>query len=597
MATRGNGGVRVGHVLLLVFGGLATLIALGLLAAGAVLGWAYANDRDADGYFSTSTERLHTPTYALSSRKVDLGAEPGGGDWLVRSGALGTVRLRAASVRGTAIFVGIGRATDVARYLASVPHDVVVRADLSGPDLGIATVRYRRVGGARAPAPPASERFWAASTSGPGQQTLTWKARSGAWAAVVMNARPSRGVVVDASVGAKAGWVLPVAIGLLVGGALLLAIGIVMVVVGATGLGRPAVAALPPAAGETSATATAPDVPVPAGDAPPSDTDPHAHVYPLRLDARLDEPLSRWLWLVKWLLVIPHVIVLAFLWIAFVVLTRRRVLRDPLHRPLPARHLRLQRRRAALDVAGRLLLLQTRSAPTGTRRSRSPTCPTTRPGSRSTTRSRSPRPGAREVVAARDPALPRRRRCSAAACGGAPAGGAAAAGTASAGSAAPAAASSASSSSSPPSGCSSPAGTRATCSGSSSASTAGSIGCWPTPRSCGTSTRPSASTAAAQTPVVRPADSEAKPGDDVGQVVWCRPTCAWDLRHLRDQFRVHPDERSRSVNVAWWKTGLEDTTMSTNGDAPILICYDRSDGARRAIEQAAVLCRALAPSS
>lgn len=29
--------------------------------------------------------------------------------------------------------------------------------------------------------------------------------------------------------------------------------------------------------------------------------------------------------------------------------------------------------------------------------------------------------------------------------------------------------------------------------------------------------------------------------------------------------------------------------MSTNGDAPILICYDRSDGARRAIEQAASL--------
>jgi hypothetical protein len=44
-------------------------------------------------------------------------------------------------------------------------------------------------------------------------------------------------------------------------------------------------------------------------------------VYPVRLDGSLDAPLNRWKWLLKWILVVPHAILLMVLWLAVIPLT------------------------------------------------------------------------------------------------------------------------------------------------------------------------------------------------------------------------------------------------------------------------------------
>lgn len=44
-------------------------------------------------------------------------------------------------------------------------------------------------------------------------------------------------------------------------------------------------------------------------------------VNPVRVRGDLDPELSRWMWLVKWILAIPHVIVLIFLYIAYVIVS------------------------------------------------------------------------------------------------------------------------------------------------------------------------------------------------------------------------------------------------------------------------------------
>jgi hypothetical protein len=286
-------------VVALVVGVLLVLPGFGLVIGGVALGGAYTFARDGDGWFSTSLGRVATSTAAVTAEDVDFGAEPGSPDWLVDA-LDADVRLQVDPSRaGEELFVGIGPADEVAAYLAGVAHEEIVEVDDGR------TPRYRSVPGGDEVAAPGTVDFWVASASGSGRQVLEWEAEPGRWSVVLMRVDGEPGVAADVRVGVRSGLVLPLAIGLLVGGGLLLALGVVLIVVGATGRpGTPTAPSTPVAGAPVAA-----GVPV----APPAE--------PVVLRAHLDEPLSRWRWLVKWLLALPHIVVLAFLWLVFGVLT------------------------------------------------------------------------------------------------------------------------------------------------------------------------------------------------------------------------------------------------------------------------------------
>ncbi|MGZ8783686.1 MAG: DUF4389 domain-containing protein [Gaiellaceae bacterium] len=205
-AHRGGTG---GRIALVVAGTIAGLLALGLLVGGCALVAVDQTQRDDDGFLMSPAQDFSTSTYAIESESADLDVE--GAEWALDT-FLGTVRIRSES--DLPVFIGIGPAREVTRYLGGVERDVVADLDSDGDP------EYSRRPGGTPSAPPGNETFWVASTAGAGERTLEWEPEDGDWRAVVMNEDPSRGVSAELSIGAELDSILWIGIGLLVAGAL-----------------------------------------------------------------------------------------------------------------------------------------------------------------------------------------------------------------------------------------------------------------------------------------------------------------------------------------------------------------------------------------
>jgi hypothetical protein len=266
---------------MIVLGAAAALIGGSLVIGGATLLGAQLSLRDSYGYYSSSTYDVRTDSYAVVLDGVDLDL----GRWAgspVAPRDLGSIRVTTEPASGKAVFAGVARTADVDRYLAQVAHDRVADVDRR-------TIDVRAVPGGLTPAPPVEQGFWVASSAGTGAQSLTWPVEDGRWSVVVMNVDGTAPVDVTARAGARVAYLTPVALGLVALGTLCL------IGAGAALSGR-----------------RSRRHPVPVR---PS----HDEVaYPITVSASLGAAPGRWLWLVKWILLVPHILVLTLLWAGFV---------------------------------------------------------------------------------------------------------------------------------------------------------------------------------------------------------------------------------------------------------------------------------------
>jgi hypothetical protein len=279
--------LSAGRVIAIIIGSLCVLVGIVLLFGGGALVGINQGLTDEEGFLTLPRAEFERETYAVVA---ELSLED---DWIWWYRRPTTVRIRMTGEQS--MFIGIGSRAALEGYLYGVSYSRIDDMDFQHyRKSGAWRTDYRDYVGLDIPEPPYDQSFWHASIQGSGTQELLWNIEPGDWVIAVMNADGSRGIHVEGSVGAKAPWLLGIGIGLLASGLVFIAIGLVLILLMARRTRRLVSAKAPEA------------TPLKPG------------AFPLTLKAELTEPLSPAFWLVKWFLLIPHLVVLAFLWVGFV---------------------------------------------------------------------------------------------------------------------------------------------------------------------------------------------------------------------------------------------------------------------------------------
>jgi hypothetical protein len=254
-------GARIVAVLL---GVLLALFGLGALGTGLALGFFHVVARD-DGYVTSPSEHVTSTGYAVLFADAEVNTVGMPVDWPER--LLGDVRVRAESLDGGEIFVGIAPAFEARRYLDGVHHH----------EMGESPRWSIEHDGDAPPGPPAEQDFWRDEAAGPGVQSIEVdELTAGQWALVVMTPDAAQGIDARVDVGATLPWLPWVTVAALIVGLLALAGAVALIVSAARGAARDRPAAAPHG---PRFTPPAPEGP-PAQGGPPSQGGPPAQGGP-----------------------------------------------------------------------------------------------------------------------------------------------------------------------------------------------------------------------------------------------------------------------------------------------------------------------------
>ena len=194
-----------------------------------------------DDTLDSGVQHVSTPARALVSPAGSIQGTSGA------QTVVGSARLRITATPAAAghqLFLGIGPAGAVDRYLRGASYDVATGLSIAPFHLTLA--RHR---GTATPPPPRSRPFWVAQASG-AHPALTWTVTSGSYRVVAMNTDAAAPVAFAAGLDLTIPHSFGTGTGLLTGGIVLILTGIALIVRGARARPRPPPPPVPgPAAG------------------------------------------------------------------------------------------------------------------------------------------------------------------------------------------------------------------------------------------------------------------------------------------------------------------------------------------------------------